>query len=127
MIATFFADGKFIYKFINIRPIFKSLVIDNLNMLRKKYSSGFFWCFGCKLAMHTQTIIYCQKNSIKIASDGSSNESTEMVEQSPFSLYLIEKFYDKLLTDMTLSTFFESKEQVDMLIIKQKEFFLMVD
>ena len=33
------------------------------------------------------------------------------------------KFYDKMLTDMTLSSFFDSKEQIDALIVKQQEFF----
>jgi len=85
--------GKFKHEIINIKKIFEKIVIDSISKDMKKYSSGFFWCFGCKLSMHTQTIIFNRNKGIKKTIDGSSADTKEMVEQSPFSISLIKKLY----------------------------------
>jgi predicted subunit of tRNA(5-methylaminomethyl-2-thiouridylate) methyltransferase len=85
--------GKFQHSIISIRELFESLVIDTLDEDYAKNGSGFIWCMGCKLAMHMHTIIYNTENDIHMAADGSSFDTSEMVEQMPLSVAKIKGFY----------------------------------
>jgi predicted subunit of tRNA(5-methylaminomethyl-2-thiouridylate) methyltransferase len=85
--------GKFTHSVISIREIFERLVLDPLFEDYKHYQSGFIWCMGCKLAMHMRTIIYNTEHNIHRAADGSSFDTSEMVEQMPVSVAKIKGFY----------------------------------
>ncbi len=93
-LAAKFKD-KFTFNLINIEPLFRMMVLETLEEDYAYYKSGFIWCLGCKLAMHTQSIIYNLKHGIKLMADGSSRDTSEMVEQMPHSVSLVMMFYEK--------------------------------
>jgi len=86
---------KFVYSFSSVKPIFEKLLINDLPKDMDKYSSAFIWCLSCKLAMHSQSIIYNKLNKINFSTDGSSFDTSEMVEQTPLSISLIQNHYKK--------------------------------
>lgn len=85
--------GRFVLQIISIRDLFDELLVDRLAQEYRTYRSGFIWCLGCKLAMHTRSILYCRENGVKYMSDGSSADTDEMVEQMPVSLALVRALY----------------------------------
>lgn len=85
--------GKFTHSIISIRELFEQLVLDHIWEDYKRYQSGFIWCMGCKLSMHMRTIMYNTKNNIRYAADGSSFDTSEMVEQMPVSVAKVKGFY----------------------------------
>ena len=87
--------GKFRFFYSSIKNIFEEILINGIDNDSKKYSSAFIWCMGCKLSMHSQTIIFNKKKGIKFAADGSSQDTNELVEQSSFALSLISDLYEK--------------------------------
>jgi hypothetical protein len=88
------AGNCFVYHHASIKQLFEKVLITNLHSDMIKYSSGFIWCLSCKLCMHAEAIIYDKLSNIKNTSDGSSYETKEMVEQTPFSLSLIMGLYE---------------------------------
>lgn len=84
---------KFSFECFPIKSMFEEVLVKNLDKDSEKYSSGFIWCLGCKLTMHSMTIAFNKNNRIKFAADGSSYDTNEMVEQTPFALSLIRDFY----------------------------------
>ncbi len=64
--------NKFTHSLISIEPLFKRIVLDALLKDYEEFKSGFIWCLGCKMTMHTASIIYNLKNNIKFMADGSS-------------------------------------------------------
>jgi predicted subunit of tRNA(5-methylaminomethyl-2-thiouridylate) methyltransferase len=87
--------NKFMHSIISIEDIFKEMVVDRLADDYSKFGSGFIWCLGCKMCMHTRSIIYNLQNNIGLMADGSSADSDEMVEQMQLSVSLISLFYQK--------------------------------
>lgn len=85
---------KFTHNIISIEELFKKMVIDKLTEDYKEYKSGFIWCLGCKMCMHTRSIIYNLDNNIGLMADGSSEDSDEMVEQTALSISLIAMLYE---------------------------------
>ena len=85
--------NTFTHRIESVRDLFETLVLDTLQEDYKRFGSGFVWCMGCKLAMHTKTIIHCIEHGILEAADGSSFDTSEMVEQMPTSVAKIRSFY----------------------------------
>ncbi len=85
--------GKVTHSIISIQDLFEQMVVNTLEEDYKKYGSGFIWCMGCKLAMHTRAIIYNVEHEIYRIADGSSFATAEMVEQMPLSVAKIRSFY----------------------------------
>ena len=85
--------GRFTHSILSVREIFEALVIDSLQDDYREFGSGFVWCMGCKLAMHIRTICYNVEHDILLAADGSSFETSEMVEQMPVSVGKVKRFY----------------------------------
>lgn len=85
--------GRFRHQLRSVAPLFRRLVTDDLHGNHREYGSRFVWCFGCKLAMHSETIRYCRDHGIRHAGDGSSRETRYYVEQSPVGLELIDSLY----------------------------------
>jgi len=90
-----FYPNVFSHSIISIQYLFDRLVASTVVEDYKKYKSGFIWCMGCKIAMHTQSIIYNVINNIHAMTDGSSKDTEEMVEQMQPSLSKIKMFYKK--------------------------------
>jgi queuosine biosynthesis protein QueC len=85
--------GIITHKMVNVQHLFDRMLVDNLHAEYEKHGSAFVWCMGCKLAMHTATILYCVENGVYEAADGSSFATSEMVEQMPISIARIKGFY----------------------------------
>ena len=85
--------GKVTHRLINIQELFEHMVLSTLEDDYRRYGSGFIWCMGCKLSMHTRAIIYNVENDIYRVADGSSFATSEMVEQMPLSVAKIRGFY----------------------------------
>lgn len=103
--------NKFIHHLIPIEDLFKKMVIDTLLDDYKEFKSGFIWCLGCKMTMHTRSIIYNLENKIKFMSDGSSQDTSEMVEQMPISVSLIMMFYEKYGIDFFVPVYKQTREE----------------
>jgi len=88
-------NNKFTWHLMSTKELFEKITVNNVVNEVKEHKSGFVWCMGCKLAMHSKSIVYNLKNNINEMADGSSKSTEEMVEQKPFSLALIRKIYEK--------------------------------
>ncbi len=75
------------------KGLFDEVLVKSLVPDHKKYGSGFVWCMGCKLAMHTRSIIHNLEHGIPYLADGASGDSQEMVEQMLISVSLLRLFY----------------------------------
>ena len=84
---------KITFEMINTKKIHELIAVNHMAEDYKKYKSGFIWCMGCKIAMHTQTIIYNLEFGIPYASDGSAAEQDKLVEQMKESVREIEDYY----------------------------------
>ncbi len=85
--------NKFSYHHLSVRDVFEKLLINDLVNDYGEYKSAFIWCLGCKLAMHTRSIIFNLEHGIKYMADGSSRYSEEFVEQMPISISTLKKIY----------------------------------
>ena len=85
--------GRIRHRISSCGSLFESLVTSELMRNYRHYQSRLIWCFGCKLAMHSETIAHCLRERLSAASDGSSSETEYYVEQSPLGLRLIKGLY----------------------------------
>jgi len=85
--------GKFSHTILSVQDIFEALVIDTLREDYRRFRSGFIWCLGCKLSMHARSILYNLEHGISCMSDGSSMDTSEMVEQMLISISMIRLLY----------------------------------
>ena len=104
-------NGKFTHNIISIEDLFKKLVIDKLSKDYAEYKSGFIWCLGCKMCMHTRSIIYNLQNNISFMADGSSADSDEMVEQMALSVSLIAMFYEEYKINYFVPVYKQTREE----------------
>lgn len=74
------------------RGLFRRLSLANIEEDFRRYNTSLI-CLGCRMAMHTETIIYCLRNDIKMAADGSVEYQNDFPEQSKVSLDFFEKLY----------------------------------
>lgn len=84
---------RFPHTLSSVREVFDRLVVDDFRDLYRRYQSGFVWCLGCKMAMHTRSVLYNLEHGIREMADGSSQSTGEMVEQMLISVYLVREFY----------------------------------
>ncbi len=87
---------RFTFTLISTRPLFEELLVRSVADDYRTVRSGFVWCLGCKLAMHTRSAWFCLENGLPRMADGANGETDEMVEQSLLSLSLIRFFYEDL-------------------------------
>jgi hypothetical protein len=87
------AGDRFVHQIESVKPLFERLVVDDLAAEYRRWGSGFIWCLGCKLAMHTASVLYNLRHGIGVMADGSSQATSEMVEQMPTSLFRFRDFY----------------------------------
>ena len=85
---------RFVHTVEEIRPIFES-ILDQPDQDFARHGSGFIWCLGCKIAMHTRSVLYNLEHGVTEMADGSSQSTGEMVEQMLLSVYMIREFYEQ--------------------------------
>ncbi len=88
-----FAGDRFEHTVESVRDLFELFTVDDLLGQYRRYGSGFIWCLGCKMAMHTRSILYNLEHGVREMSDGSSSSTGEMVEQSLLAIYMFREFY----------------------------------
>ena len=87
------AGDRFIHSLASTKDLFDRFLVNQVKTEFKKYRSGFIWCLGCKMAMHTRSVLYNLEHGIPFMADGSSSSTGEMVEQTLTSLYAFREFY----------------------------------
>jgi signal transduction histidine kinase len=87
------APGRFVYHFESVAGLFREIAVASLAEDYARFQSGFIWCMGCKLAMHTASVRYDLAHGLTRHTDGSSADTAEMVEQMLISLSLVSHFY----------------------------------
>ncbi len=85
--------NKFIYTLMSTKKYFDQIVVNSVLKDYAEYRSGFIWFMGCKMAMHMRSAVYCMENGLRYMTDGSNEDTNEMVEQMLISLTLIRFFY----------------------------------
>jgi len=85
---------KFVYTLISTRDYFDEIIVKSVLQDYRKYKSGFIWFMGCKMAMHMRSALYCLENGLRYMTDGSNEDTNEMVEQMLISLTMIQFFYE---------------------------------
>nr|MBU1328930.1 hypothetical protein [Candidatus Omnitrophota bacterium] len=105
-----FGDS-FIHNSISIEGLFKKMVLDTLLEDYNEYKSGLIWCMGCKMTMHTRSIVYNLENNVKFMADGSSQDTSEMVEQMIVSISMINMFYKKYGIDYSVPVYEQSRDE----------------
>jgi len=111
---------RFVHRIESIQPIFDTLMSD-LEDDFARYRSGFIWCLGCKIAMHTRSILYNLEHGITEMADGSSQSSAEMVEQMLLSIYMIREFYERYGISYRTPVYTIPREE-EIAILKKKGF-----
>lgn len=102
---------KFTHNLLGIEVPFKKIVLDSLLENYKEFKSGFIWCLGCKITMHTCSILYNLEHNIKYMADGSSQDTSEMVEQSIISISMIKMFYKKYGIDFFVPVYEQPRKE----------------
>jgi len=85
---------RFVHHVESIRSLFEMMLDDPLDDFRR-FDSGFIWCLGCKMAMHTRCVLYNLEHGIREMTDGSSKSTGEMVEQTLLAVYMVREFYEQ--------------------------------
>lgn len=85
--------SRFVHTLISTKGHFDKILVDTVAADYRKYRSGFVWFMGCKMAMHMRSAMYCLEHGLQHMSDGSNEDTNEMVEQMLISLTLIRQFY----------------------------------
>jgi len=80
---------------LNIKNIFKAIFLSDIKKDLKKYGPHLMvqLCHGCRIAMHTQAIIYNLEHGVKYIADGSTKKQSAIPEQMRFILKENKKFY----------------------------------
>jgi len=93
-----YGEGRFHHRIINFGQLRNEIYFrDFLPACREDNFLKSCFCIPCTLAMHIETIIYCLRNGIRFASDGSNNESGLLYwqTQNPFNLREVSEFYKR--------------------------------
>lgn len=87
--------NKFHYTLISTKGHFDEILVKSVLADYQQYRSGFIWFMGCKMAMHMRSALYCLEHGLLRMTDGSNEDTSEMVEQMLISLTLIQQFYSQ--------------------------------
>ena len=83
----------FQYSLVDTKGYFDEILVKRVLDDYRKFKSGFIWFMGCKMAMHMRSAIYCLEHGLLNMTDGSNEDTNEMVEQMLISLTLIRNLY----------------------------------
>lgn len=78
----------------NVSGLFRRIALVSLEEDIKKYNVSLV-CVGCKLAMHIQSILFCEKNKIQCIADGSTERQKKYGEQRKVALDFIKGLYSE--------------------------------
>jgi predicted subunit of tRNA(5-methylaminomethyl-2-thiouridylate) methyltransferase len=107
---------RFEHEVLSVQDLFESFVAGRAEEEFRRYGSGFVWCMGCKMAMHTSSIEYCLGKGISRMADGSSQATGEMVEQMLVSVHLIRRLYARWGVDFRTPVYtIPREEEIDYL------------
>jgi hypothetical protein len=84
---------RYSHTMLSTKELFDHFLVNKVAREYLEYKSGFIWCLGCKMAMHTRSILYNLEHGVRYMADGSSSSTGEMVEQSLVSLYGFRELY----------------------------------
>ena len=84
---------RFPHTIQSVQDLFERYLVRDALGEYRRHGSGFVWCLGCKMAMHTAAILYDLRNGIQHHADGSSGSTPEMVEQARPVLKRFQAFY----------------------------------
>lgn len=101
---------RFVHHVESVQPLFELILSDPKEDFLK-YDSGFIWCLGCKMAMHTRSVLYDLENGITEMTDGSSQSSGEMVEQMLLAVYMVREFYARYGINYTTPVYTIPREE----------------
>ncbi|SES78440.1 adenine nucleotide alpha hydrolase family protein [[Clostridium] polysaccharolyticum] len=94
------------------RGLFRKLSLANIEQDFQRYHTNLI-CLGCRMAMHTETIIYCLCNDIKTAADGSTGYQNDFPEQNKVSLEFFKKLYGRYgITYKTVLSDIQDKKEI---------------
>ncbi|MCZ7581871.1 MAG: 7-cyano-7-deazaguanine synthase [Deltaproteobacteria bacterium] len=110
-ISRRYPPGKFRHTLLSTMELFEPLMNEATTKDYEEIKSGFVWCMSCKLAMHTRTIAYNLEHGISRVADGSSSSTTEMVEQTPFTINTIRAFYEEYGMEFETPVYDQSREE----------------
>ena len=112
--------NRFTYSLMSTKSYFDQILVNSVLKDYKKYRSGFIWFMGCKMAMHMRSAIYCLENGVPHMTDGSNEDTNEMVEQMLISLTLIRFFYEGLNVKFGTPVYDVTRDESRQLIKKLK-------
>ena len=78
----------------NVSGLFRRIALVSLEEDIKKYNVSLV-CVGCKLAMHIQSIIFCEKNKIQYMADGSTERQKRYGEQREVTIDFLKGLYSE--------------------------------
>ncbi len=108
----------FQWTLVSIKDHFGKLLVNGVLDDYKRYKSGFIWFMGCKMAMHMRSAIYCLEHGVPRMTDGSNEDTNEMVEQMLVSLTLVRMFYNRYGIDFGTPVYEVRREESRQLIKK---------
>lgn len=120
-----FKKVKFKHVFLNSTRLFLLLQKDFLKDLRTFRYLNLYFCGACKLAMHSELIIYNLRNNIRYAASGASSEMSMFPDQNTGGIGELEKFYNEFNITLQNPVFFSvdtDKVAFDMNIFEGKHF-----
>lgn len=87
--------AKFTHKIINSQDLHRILYQHNYNKNVRTYKTFYVstFCPCCRFSHHAHTIVYCLKNNIKYASDGSNQLTGFDLFQQPWAVKRIYELY----------------------------------
>ncbi len=112
--------GRLVHTIESVKELFEAVMADLIGDF-SRYRSGFIWCMGCKIAMHTRSIIYNLEHGVDQMADGSSGSTGEMVEQMLLSVYMIREMYDRYGITYSTPVYTIPREE-EIRILKEKGF-----
>lgn len=89
-----FPDTQYIHKILSSKYPFKKIAIETLEEDFKDYSTNLV-CVGCKMSMHTESVLYAIENNIGEVVDGFAKRQKEYPEQDKVFIEYMQRFYSK--------------------------------
>ncbi len=109
---------RFNWTLVSIKEQFGKLLVNKVLDDYQRFKSGFIWFMGCKMAMHMRSVIYCLEHGVTRMTDGSNEDTNEMVEQMLISLTLVRMFYKRYGVDFGTPVYEVRREASRQLIKK---------
>jgi predicted subunit of tRNA(5-methylaminomethyl-2-thiouridylate) methyltransferase len=87
-----FPDAMVKWRVLPSYGLFKELALTPLEEDFRRYHTNLV-CMGCKMAMHTLSLVYCLEHGIRMIADGYTGYQKDWVEQMPEAIQAIRRFH----------------------------------